>query len=556
MILMANRRSLVFTVVALAFAGAAFCQDIAVTVDGREVAFVGTRPMTIDGRVLVPLRGVLEEMGAFVSWVAKTRTVVAQKGDTYVELPVGSRTATVNGRMVTLDVPAAVMAGSTMVPLRFLGEALGADVRWVGASRTVAIVTDQTGPQVPVEAPVAQDVAISSFSHNAKDWLRGGAQLQVTLTGSQGGQAKFEIPGVVDQIGMQETGPGRYTGSWTVPTNTDLTVSGASVIGLLRVGQRERLIQAGDSLSIDTVPPKIRNLTPEPDTSVPEAQPSISAVLTEQTGSGIDVKGVTIEVNGKNVTAQATVTQDFVSYRPSTPLPSGRATVKVSAKDKAGNTTSESWAFIARAAADVITSFTHSSLTDLQPGDVITVTMEGEPGGTASFSIVLNDEKLRTEQMRETSAGVYAGEYTIRRNDTLAGASIVGSLTTRAGHTYTTQSAAPVTVPAQTPAPPKITSPAQGVAVASPLQIEGTAAPNTRVRLRLDYQTTVLGALTMTGVLTEQTVDADGDGRFKSEPINLGTLVKGKGTTYTLTAVSVGATGEESEPAVVRFQPS
>lgn len=556
MILMAKRVLPVSAVIALVFAGAAHGQGIGVTVDGREVAFVGTRPMTVDGRVLVPLRGVLEEMGAFVSWVAQTRTVVAQKGDTYVELPVGSRTATVNGRIVTLDVPAAVMAGSTMVPLRFLGEALGADVRWVGASRTVAIVTDRTVPQVHAEVPVTQDAAISSFSHNAKGWLRGGVELQVILTGSPGGQAEFEIPGVVDQVGLRETSPGRYTGSWTVPTDTDLTVSGASVIGLLRVGQRERLIQAGDSLSIDTVPPKIRNLTPEPNTSVPEVQPGISAVLTEQTGSGIDVKGVTIEVNGKNVTAQATITQDFVSYRPSTPLPSGRATVKVSAKDKAGNAATESWVFDARAAADVITSFTHSSLADMQPGDVITVTMEGEAGGMASFSIVLNDEKLRTEQMREASAGTYVGEYTIRRNDTLAGAVIVGSLTTKAGDTYTTQSAAPAAVPAQALSPPKITSPAEGASVASPVRIEGTAAPNTRVRLRLGYRTTVLGALTMTGVLTEQTVDVDGEGRFKSEPINLGTLVKGKGTIYTLTAVSIGAMGEESEPAVVTFQPS
>lgn len=126
-------------------AGAARADNIHVRVDGEPVYFQGTQPRAMDGRVLVPLRGVLEKMGATVDWMPATQTVVASKGDMELDLPIGSRHATVNGRQVTLDVPAMTIAGSTMVPLRFVSEALGADVRWASATQTVMIDTTGTG---------------------------------------------------------------------------------------------------------------------------------------------------------------------------------------------------------------------------------------------------------------------------------------------------------------------------------------------------------------------------------------------------------------------------
>src|SRR2546423_7318430 len=132
---------------------AAQAQDIRVRVNGERVNFYGTQPRVVDGRVLVPLRGVLEQMGATVDWMASTQTVVATRGRTEIDLPIGSRTATVGGREVTLDVPAMTIAGSTMVPLRFVSEALGADVAWSGATNTVNINTAVAGVTTPrVEA--------------------------------------------------------------------------------------------------------------------------------------------------------------------------------------------------------------------------------------------------------------------------------------------------------------------------------------------------------------------------------------------------------------------
>ena len=525
-------------------------QAINVTVDGEAVQFEGTRPMSVSGRVLVPLRGVLEKMGALVGWVPETRTVVAEKGDTFIELPVGSTSARVNGRKVILDVPATIIGGSTMVPLRFLGEALGADVQWDAISRTVLI---DTGADSGTNGTPPQVLRISSFSHNATTWLRAGSQLQVTMKGTAGGTASFEIPGVVDQTRMREDSPGSYSAIWTVPSTANLTVSGASVLGLLRSGAQERSDSRGNSRFHRYSRSEGEEHAACADSTVAQSQPSISAVLDDAVGSGIDEDSVKITVNDTDVTAQSTVTAGFVSYRPPNALTAGVKTVAISVRDKAGNAGSGKWNLTVRGATDVIKSFTYTALAGLQPGDVITVRMETEPGGTASFSLVRDEQKLRTVQMQEASSGVHTGEYTIRKDDNLTGASIVGSFT-KGGVTYTTQTPEQIAAPTGTLTPPVISSPKAGASVASPITVVGTAPASTKVQLKLEYATTVLGALRMTGVVTEQLVDVDKAGKFKTEPIALGTMIKGKNTEYTLTATTIGPGDKESKPTVATFK--
>src|SRR3989337_3019659 len=65
-------------------------------------------PITQGGRVLVPLRGIFEKMGAVVEWNAATRAVRAARGTTLVELQIGSRIAPVDGRALTLEAPRTV----------------------------------------------------------------------------------------------------------------------------------------------------------------------------------------------------------------------------------------------------------------------------------------------------------------------------------------------------------------------------------------------------------------------------------------------------------------
>lgn len=117
---------------------------ITVTVDGRPVNFAGSPPQSVGGRLLVPLRAIFEALGATVDFSGGT--VRAQRGPTLLQLQIGSTQASVNGQNRVLDVPAQAIFGRTFVPLRFVGEALGAGVNFNTATQTVTISSpDGTG---------------------------------------------------------------------------------------------------------------------------------------------------------------------------------------------------------------------------------------------------------------------------------------------------------------------------------------------------------------------------------------------------------------------------
>ena len=111
-----------------------------VLVDGSTLNF-SVPPRVEQGTTLVPLRGIFEALGASVVWDGATQTVNASKGGTQIKLQIGSKTAYRNGQAVTLSVPGKVIGGSTLVPLRFVSEALGADVKWDGAAQTITIAS-------------------------------------------------------------------------------------------------------------------------------------------------------------------------------------------------------------------------------------------------------------------------------------------------------------------------------------------------------------------------------------------------------------------------------
>lgn len=135
---------------------------IKVLLDGKVQKY-DQAPVMQSGTVLVPMRGIFESLGATVKYTAKTKTVDAVKGDIKVSLVLGKSTATVNGKTVKLTVPANAIKGSTMVPLRFVSESLGADVKWDQASKTVAITSGNGGTVVtpPVTTPISDSVTLN-----------------------------------------------------------------------------------------------------------------------------------------------------------------------------------------------------------------------------------------------------------------------------------------------------------------------------------------------------------------------------------------------------------
>ena len=117
---------------------------ITVQVDGQTLT-LDQPPVIQDGRTLVPLRAIFEALGAWVVWDADAQSVTAEKHFNYISLTIGDNKLNINDTEKTLDVPAQIIDGRTMVPVRAISEAFGAKVEWNAALNTVTVESVQTG---------------------------------------------------------------------------------------------------------------------------------------------------------------------------------------------------------------------------------------------------------------------------------------------------------------------------------------------------------------------------------------------------------------------------
>jgi hypothetical protein len=119
--------------------------DIKVIINGQKLAF-DVPPNIKDGITLVPFRAVFEALGANnIGWDAENKIATAFKNNTLIILQIGKKTASVNNSVKELMRAPEVVAGRTMVPLRFVSEALGADVKWDGTKREINITLETQG---------------------------------------------------------------------------------------------------------------------------------------------------------------------------------------------------------------------------------------------------------------------------------------------------------------------------------------------------------------------------------------------------------------------------
>ncbi|MGI5839629.1 MAG: stalk domain-containing protein [bacterium] len=122
--------------------------NIVLTV-GKPEALVDGEPVRLDaapyieapvGRTFVPVRFIGEALGATVEWLAASKQVVIRDGGTEIILTIGSKTVLVNGEAQAIDCsPVVLPPGRTFVPLRFVSETLGASVDYDGAAKQITI---------------------------------------------------------------------------------------------------------------------------------------------------------------------------------------------------------------------------------------------------------------------------------------------------------------------------------------------------------------------------------------------------------------------------------
>ena len=111
---------------------------ITVYLDGLDLIF-NTEPIIVNRSIMVPVRNICESLGADMTWNELEQTIIVTKEDTAIELTIGTTTAFVDQVSVMIGAPVLMQHNEPIVPLHFIGEALGYSVVWDTESRSAMI---------------------------------------------------------------------------------------------------------------------------------------------------------------------------------------------------------------------------------------------------------------------------------------------------------------------------------------------------------------------------------------------------------------------------------
>ncbi|MEA4816797.1 MAG: N-acetylmuramoyl-L-alanine amidase family protein [Lachnospiraceae bacterium] len=152
-------------------AHAYYAEEIKINVLGKELTEFVVPPVSIDGRTLVPARAICESMGADIKWNGETKEVYIIKDPNVIVLKIDSATGIKNGVNFSMDVAPKIINDSTMLPARYLAEALDLYVGWDDASRTVSISETDTSSSVTTTTPTttstSESISITRVSYGS-----------------------------------------------------------------------------------------------------------------------------------------------------------------------------------------------------------------------------------------------------------------------------------------------------------------------------------------------------------------------------------------------------
>ena len=152
----------------------ALAEDVSVYVNDALISFTDQAPVIVEDRTLVPARVVFQAMGCSVKWLDETKTAQIDSEDNLdrVYVTIGDNTMkcyhftsvmTSDEKLVTLDVAPQIINDRTMLPLRAISEAFGAEVAWDPDTYTVSIVTED-GKKLPSIGGEEANVTIPTVS--------------------------------------------------------------------------------------------------------------------------------------------------------------------------------------------------------------------------------------------------------------------------------------------------------------------------------------------------------------------------------------------------------
>ena len=103
--------------------------------------FLDQPPVIENGRTLVPVATIANALEAEAVWNGDTKVVTIIKDAKVIKLTIGSNVVSVDGKDTIIDVPARIIGGRTMVPVRFVATYFGAEVVWDGNKQEISIIT-------------------------------------------------------------------------------------------------------------------------------------------------------------------------------------------------------------------------------------------------------------------------------------------------------------------------------------------------------------------------------------------------------------------------------
>ncbi len=391
------------------------------------------------GRTLLPMRMVFEALGAAVKWEAVTQTAIGIRGDVTVRMSINQRTAYINDRPVTLDVPPQLLGGSTYMPVRFPAEAFGADVLWEGAIQRVTITlpplvtpTPIGPPEPPKIEPTPPPVTPEPKPEPKPEPEPEAAPQPGTVTGvlsaARGARLAVEV---AEELQV-----------YNVTADTILLrQSRQAAVADLRVGDLAEVRHDGVGNAIvvrasyDTVEGTVLARVPNQILIDARTQPlQVQPEVEVTTATGEEARYADIKNRDRvalRLTPNTNKVYGIVIQRTEQP-PAERP---------------------ARPATAEIDQFYHDAEKPLKAGDLLGVTLEGTPGGTAWFDI--GDVQTRipmTESRRRR--GRYDTEYRITEGLIALGVPLIGHLEAAGKTAAPAQSADPITIDT---VPPQVT---------------------------------------------------------------------------------------------------
>lgn len=137
-------------------------------------------PRIVNDNTIVPIRIIAESLGSKVSWDPKARKVSVNKEGINMQLFIDKKQATVSGKSYTLETAPTIIEGNTMLPIRFVSENLGVEVKWDEPTRSVFLYQQASDKK--------DGVTSESGTGNKQDQSGSGNGATAGSNGSTGGK--------------------------------------------------------------------------------------------------------------------------------------------------------------------------------------------------------------------------------------------------------------------------------------------------------------------------------------------------------------------------------